>query len=599
VNLTIQNVESLTLDGTAEGVEDALQSLVAEGSQFSVGDTVRWGSSGGPVRGRVVDVTTDGSFSDRIDGDFTVEGTTENPAYLLMVYRENPDDEGAAWVPKPEGSNRMVGHREDSLSPWEISGDKVADASAMAAASNGADSPFRASVSGANPDGVDDLTGVVWAAGDHTLYLNGKPTPVHVPEDSIPRTFQNVTDGIQAGEPPKLGMDHGNSLHEDTVPVASELDLLTVGQATDFALSEDGRSLVMTDYELTNDKAVDAAQNGQLAAKDYSIVGDLRLHTNDDGQPKTVESGGKERLVVTAETVRQVDFVKTGAVSGAGPGTMPPLQTAASLAEQSPTAPATAYTSSLRAMAKQARERDMKDLTELQDVDDPDAVLEGAAEVVEHKDDRIQRLQAVASAAGVDVDEDAELDELTERAEAVAEQADAAETLADFHDVDLNAEDGVQALVDEHTADLREDVAAKEASLPKYDTDGDSVDDRAEELTGKSPAELQAMNGQRATEILESEQARSEYGKAHASGDGADGDVSGDGGSSGAGDDDVEAVAQSAMTVDEKLDFRSSDHDSAAEFMAEKHDEDPADFVNEDNPAGAFVAATAGGEGEQ
>ena len=91
-------------------------------------------------------------------------------------------------------------------------------------------------------------------------------------------------------------------------------------------------------------------------------------------------------------------------------------------------------------------------------------------------------------------------------------------------------------------------MAAKEASLPKYDTDSDSVDDRAEELTGKSPTELQAMNGQRATEILESEQARSQYGKAHASGDGADGDVSGDGGSSGAGDDDVEAVAQSAMT---------------------------------------------------
>jgi len=475
--------------------------------------------------------------------------------------------------------------------------DAIQSLVAHAADADGADSAFRASVSGSDPDGPEDLTGVVWAAGDHTLYLNGKPTPVHVPEDSIQRTFQNVNERVQAGEPPKLGLDHGDSLHEDTVPVASELDLLTVGQATDFALSEDGKSLVMTDYQLTNDKAVDAAQNGRLGAKDYSIVGDLRLHTNDDGQPKTVESGGKERLVVTAETVRQVDFVKTGAVSGAGPGTMPPLQTAASLAEQSPTAPATAYTSSLRVMAKHARERDMKDLNELQGVDDPDAVLEGAAEVVEHKDDRIQRLQAVASAAGVDVDEDAELDELTERAEAVAEQAEAAETLADFHDVDLNAEDGVQALVDEHTADLREDVAAKEASLPKYETGGDdgpSVNERADDLKGTSPSELQAMAGQRATEILDSEQARNEYGKAHASGDGADGDVSGgDSGSSGAGDTDVEAVAQSAMTLDEKMDFRDADTDSAAEFMAERHDEDPADFVNEDNPASAFVAATA------
>ena len=494
MDLTIQNVESLTLDGTAEGVEDAIQSLVAQSAE------------------------------------------------------------------------------------------------------NDEDTPFRASVSGAAPDAPDDLSGVVWAAGDHTLYLNGQPTLVHVPEDSIQRTFDSVNERLQAGEPPKIGLDHGDSLHEDTVPVASELDLLKIGDATGFDLSEDGTALVMTDYELTEDKAVDAAQNGQFGGKDYSIVGDLRIHTSDDGTPKTVESGGKERLVVTAETVRQVDVVKTGAVDGAGPGNMPPLQTAASLAAKSPTAPATAYTSSLRAVAKQAKDRDMKDLNELQNVDDPDAVLEGAAEVVEHKDDRIQRLQAVASAAGVDVDEDAELDELTEQAEAVAEQADAAATLADFHDVDLSAEDGVQALVDEHTADLREDVAAKEATLPKYDTgadDGPSVDDRADDLKGKSPSELQAMAGQRATEILDSEQAREQYHKAHASSDGASDDVTGDNGSSGAGDDTVEAVAQSAMTVDEKLEFRQSDHDSAAEFMAEQYGEDPADYVNEDNPASAFLTATA------
>lgn len=498
MDLTIQNVENLTLDGTAEGVEDAIQSLVAQSAE------------------------------------------------------------------------------------------------------NGEDTSFRASVSGASPDAGDDLSGVVWAAGDHTLYLNGQPTPVHVPEDSIQRTFDSVNERIQAGEPPAIGLDHGDSLHEETVPVASELDILTIGQATDFDLSDDGSALVMTDYELTKDEAVDAAENGQFANKDYSIVGDLRIHTDDNGQPKTVESGGKERLVVTAETVRQVDVVKTGAVDGAGPGNMPPLQTAASLAARNPTEPATTLTASLRFMAKQSREQDMKSLNELQDVDDPDAVLEGAAEVVEHKDEQIQRLRAVASAAGVDVDEDADVDELTEQAEAVAERADAAQTLADFHDVDLTAEDGVQALVDEHTADLREAVAQKEASLPKYETgadDGPSVEDRAEDLKGKTPTELQAMEGQRATEILESEQARSEYGKAHASGDGADGDVGGS--SDGAGDEDVEAVAQSAMTVDEKLEFKKSDHDSAAEFMAEKYDEDPADFVNEDSPASAFVAATAGNEGEQ
>lgn len=478
----------------------------------------------------------------------------------------------------------------------EASGEDAIASLIAQAGDDDADTSFRASVSGAAPDGPDDMSGVVWAAGDHTLYLNGDPTPVHVPEDSISRTYENLQAKVEAGDFPKIGLDHGDNLHEDAVPVAAELDILKIGQAKEFALSEDGRAVAMTDYDLTNEQAVSAAEDGVFADKDYSIVGDLRIHTDAEGVPKTVQSGGQERLVVTAENVRQVDVVKTGAVDGAGPGNMPPVQTAASLAAKAPTERATAYTSALRFAAKQTRETDMKSLNELQDLEDPDEVLEGAASVVEAKDEQIQALEAVVSAAGVDpddVDPDG-VDDLTETVEAIQARADAAETLADFHDVDLSAEDGVQALVDEHTADLREDVAAKEATLPKYDTGGDdgpSVEDRAEDLSGTPPAELQAMDGKRATEILESEQARSEYGKAFASGDGADDDVGG--ASSGAGDEDAEAVAQSAMTVDEKLDFKNSDHDSAAEFMAERYDEDPADFVNEDNPASAFVEATA------
>lgn len=622
MDLTIQHVDNLTLGGSAEGVEDAIQSLVAQKVSYGTPsidpesvEYTRDSWDGDGVMSAAPN-PSDGEDAQSQLRDMVAlyptepDDATDNKANYKLPFRESPEgpvnmNAVTAAIGAINGARGGVEAPEDALREaynllvqFAVAGgqyedrDNAPDFTAKAAF-DGGDTPFRASVSGASPDGGDDLRGVVWAAGDHTLYLNGDPTPVHVPEDSIPRTFDSVNERIQAGEPPKIGLDHGDSLHEDSVPVASELDVLTIGQATDFDLSDDGSALVMTDYELTKDEAVDAAANGRFANKDYSIVGDLRIHT-DDGQPKTVKSGGKERLVVTAETVRQVDVVKTGAVSGAGPGNMPPLQTAASLAAEKPTEPATALTASLRFMAKRTRDSDMNSLNDLEDVDDPNAVLEGAAEVVEHKDEQIQRLRAVASAAGVDVDEDADTDELTERAEAVAERADAAQTLADFHDVDLTAEDGVQALVDEHTADIREDVAAKEATLPKYDTgadDGPSVDDRAEDLKGKSPSELQAMAGQRATEILDSEQARAEYGKAFASGDGADDNVGGS--SSGAGDEDAEAVAQSAMTVDEKLEFKNSDHDSAAEFMAERYDEDPADFVNEDNPASAFVAATA------
>lgn len=491
---------------------------------------------------------------------------------------------------------------ENLTLPDDASG--AADAIQSAVAENAeedTDAEFRASVSSASPDGTDDMSGVVWAAGDHTLYLNGEPTPVHVPEDSIERTHANLVQRIEAGEPPAIGLDHGDNLHSDTVPVATELDVLKIGQATDFDLSDDGSAVVMTDYELTADQAVDAAEDGKFGDKDYSIVGDLRIHTDESGSPKTVESGGKERLVVTAENVRQVDVVKNGAVDGAGPGSMPPLQSAASLAAKSPTERASGYTSALRFAAEQTRDTDMESLTELEGLDDPEKVLDGAAEVVESKDDRIETLEAVASAAGVDPDEvdpDA-VDDVTATVEAMQARAEAAEALADYHDVDLSAEDGTQALLDEHTADLREDVAAKEATLPKYDTgtdSGPSVEDRTEELAGKTPAELQAMDGQRATEILESEQARSEFGKAFASGDGAEGDVGGQ--SSGSGDETVEAVAEAAMTAEDRIDFKNSDADSAAEFMAERYDEDPANYTDEDDPSGAYVAATAGG-GEQ
>jgi hypothetical protein len=531
------------------------------------------------------------------DADLTEKSTKELQG--LVDYFENQHDQIRKGQ-DPGRSNRTDTQMDELLKDTldrlrRVEDELLSRGEKPGVSAKGADTAFRASVSGADPQGPDDMSGVVWAAGDHTLFLDGDPTPVHVPPDSIQRTYENLTDKVAAGDPPKIGLDHGDNLHKDTVPVTAELDLLKIGKATDFALSDDGNAVAMTDYELTADKAISAAEDGKFGDKDYSIVGDLRIHTNAEGTPKTVESGGKERIIVTAENVRQVDVVDNGAVDGAGPGNMPPLQSAASLAASSPTERAAAYTSALRFAASQTTDLDMKSLNELRGVDDPDAVLEGAAEVVEHKDDRIQRLQSIAEAAGIDPDDDAELDALTTQAEVVAERAEAAETLAEFYDVDLSTEDGVQTLVDEHTEDLRRDVAAKEASLPKYDTDKNAVNERVEELKGKPPAELQAMDGQRATEILDSEQARDEYGKAFASRDGADDNVGGS--SSGAGNDTVEAVAQSAMTVDEKMKFKDSDHDSAAEFMAERYDEDPADFVDEDNPASAFVSATATAEG--
>jgi hypothetical protein len=67
-----------------------------------VGQMVSWGSSGGTARGKVKRIIRDGSYNVP-DSDFTINGTPDNPAVVIEVYRDD----------KPTG--RMVGHRMDTL----------------------------------------------------------------------------------------------------------------------------------------------------------------------------------------------------------------------------------------------------------------------------------------------------------------------------------------------------------------------------------------------------------------------------------------------------------------------------------------------------
>jgi hypothetical protein len=83
--LTDTSLKSV-LDQVAEKVE----------YEFDVGEEVSWSDTSGTVRDR----TKDGSFSERIDGDVTVNGSEENPAYLI----EADNEEGT-----------MVAHRQETL----------------------------------------------------------------------------------------------------------------------------------------------------------------------------------------------------------------------------------------------------------------------------------------------------------------------------------------------------------------------------------------------------------------------------------------------------------------------------------------------------
>jgi len=86
--------------------------------ELSVGDYVAWDSSGGEAYGQIERIERDGQINVP-DSDFTVNGTEEDPAALIMVYREGED----GWSP----SGVRVGHRFSTLSKVTARGYKDKD----------------------------------------------------------------------------------------------------------------------------------------------------------------------------------------------------------------------------------------------------------------------------------------------------------------------------------------------------------------------------------------------------------------------------------------------------------------------------------------
>lgn len=79
----------------------------AEPDELSVGDFVTWDSSGGEAYGKIRRIVRDGQISVP-NTDFTINGTEDDPAALIMLYREG--EEG--WSP----SGTLVGHRFSTMS---------------------------------------------------------------------------------------------------------------------------------------------------------------------------------------------------------------------------------------------------------------------------------------------------------------------------------------------------------------------------------------------------------------------------------------------------------------------------------------------------
>jgi len=106
--------------GCHENKQDAIDQMVAVSlaeeiepggerarpDELSIGDFVSWNTSGGRARGRIVRIVRDGSINVP-DSDFSIEGTEDDPAALIRIYREN--DEG--W----QATDILVGHKFSTL----------------------------------------------------------------------------------------------------------------------------------------------------------------------------------------------------------------------------------------------------------------------------------------------------------------------------------------------------------------------------------------------------------------------------------------------------------------------------------------------------
>lgn len=73
---------------------------------LKVGDFVRWRSSGGTSQGQIERIVRNGSINVP-DSSFTIEGTRENPAALITVWRPGSD----GW----EATETKVGHKFSTL----------------------------------------------------------------------------------------------------------------------------------------------------------------------------------------------------------------------------------------------------------------------------------------------------------------------------------------------------------------------------------------------------------------------------------------------------------------------------------------------------
>jgi len=97
-------IDQMVAISIAENIEPGGER--AKPNALNIGDFVSWGASGGRARGKIVRIVRNGSINVP-NSDFNIEGTEDDPAALIRIYREN--DEG--W----QATDILVGHKFSTL----------------------------------------------------------------------------------------------------------------------------------------------------------------------------------------------------------------------------------------------------------------------------------------------------------------------------------------------------------------------------------------------------------------------------------------------------------------------------------------------------
>jgi hypothetical protein len=146
---------------------------------------------------------------------------------------------------------------------------------------------------------MDKPVGIGWSPGIHSLFINGKPSRLLVPKETIQPTFELLRDKLSESRVP-LGIDHLDEQILNENKILAKMNPLDVGEVKQVAT--DGRDIYITDSLLTNPSVQELHDKGELPS--FSIVGPVNVHE--------CERDDIDYVLDSFKDIERIDFVEQG-----------------------------------------------------------------------------------------------------------------------------------------------------------------------------------------------------------------------------------------------------------------------------------------------